>query len=50
MIPELEARKLLEELDMLSLPVIPENICMKIGIHYREDSFKNIFLPHNVIF
>lgn len=40
MVPELEAKKLLEELGIESLPISPKKICEILDIYYKEDSFK----------
>ncbi len=42
MTPEDEARKLLDELGITELPVIPKDICHKLNISYHEDPFKSI--------
>lgn len=42
MIPEAEAQKFLEELGMTRLPVIPRDICQRLGIFYCEEPLKNI--------
>jgi Zn-dependent peptidase ImmA (M78 family) len=42
MIPEAEAQKFLEELGITKLPVIPRDICRKLGIFYSEKPLKNI--------
>ncbi|MCK9293521.1 MAG: ImmA/IrrE family metallo-endopeptidase [Desulfobulbaceae bacterium] len=48
--PRNEAVKLLDELGLDSLPIIPRNICEKLGIFYIEKSLKEIdgilFLDH----
>ncbi len=38
--PQLEAKKLLEELGINTLPIIPKDICQQVGIFYKEDTFK----------
>jgi len=40
--PEGEARKLLDELGMTELPIIPMDICRKLGIAYCEQPLKSI--------
>lgn len=52
MIPEAEATKLLEELGITKLPIIPEDICNRLDIEYREDPLNSIdgmliINPHN---
>ena len=42
MTPEAEATSLLEELGICQLPIIPEEICRRLDIHYREDPFKDL--------
>ena len=42
MIPEVEAQKLLEELGITELPVIPKDICRQLGINYCEKALKGI--------
>jgi len=42
MIPEAEAKKFLEELGITKLPVIPRDICKRLGILYCEEPLKNI--------
>ena len=42
MIPETEAQKFLEELDITELPVIPEDICRRLDILYCEKPFRSI--------
>jgi Zn-dependent peptidase ImmA (M78 family) len=42
MIPEAEAQKFLEELGISKLPVIPRDICNRLGISYFEEPLKNI--------
>ncbi|KUO40380.1 MAG: hypothetical protein AVW05_03700 [Hadesarchaea archaeon DG-33] len=40
--PELEATKLLEELGITKLPIIPRDICLTLDIAYVEDKLKSI--------
>lgn len=42
MTPQAEATSLLEELGINELPIIPEEMCRRLGIHYREDPFKDL--------
>lgn len=42
MTPEIEANKLLEELGITNLPIIPKDICHRLDICYCEDQLKNI--------
>jgi Zn-dependent peptidase ImmA (M78 family) len=36
------ARQLLEDVDLFRLPVVPKEVCSRLGIHYREVPFKGI--------
>ena len=38
--PEEEAQKLLEELGIITLPVIPKELCRRLEIHYAEEPLK----------
>jgi hypothetical protein len=40
--PQDEANSLLEELGIRQLPIIPKEICRRLGIHYREDPLKDL--------
>lgn len=42
MTPQDEAISLLEDLCIKGLPVVPDEICRRLKIHYREDPLKNI--------
>lgn len=42
MIPQAEATKLLEELGITKLPVIPKDICHKLNISYHENPLNSI--------
>ena len=42
MIPQAEATKLLEELGITKLPIIPKDICHRLDIEYCEDPLKSI--------
>jgi Zn-dependent peptidase ImmA (M78 family) len=42
MISESEAIRLLEELGITTLPIIPQDICVKLDILYLEEEFKTI--------
>ena len=42
MTPEAQARKLLDELGITKLPVIPKHICHRVNISYHEDPLKSI--------
>ncbi|MFX0199562.1 MAG: ImmA/IrrE family metallo-endopeptidase [Candidatus Hodarchaeota archaeon] len=42
MTPQAEATSLLEEVGIRQLPVIPEEICRRLGIHCREDQYKDL--------
>jgi hypothetical protein len=42
MTPEDEARKLLDELGITELPVIPKDICQRLNISYHENPLKSI--------
>ncbi len=42
MIPKAEAQKFLEELGITKIPVIPRDICKRLGIIYCEEPLKNI--------
>ena len=42
MTPQTEAIKLLEELDITTLPIIPQDICRRLSIGYREDTLKDL--------
>jgi hypothetical protein len=40
--PQAEANSLLEELGIKGLPIVPEQICRRLGIHYNEDPLKDL--------
>jgi len=40
--PQAEATSLLEDLGIKGLPIVPEQICRKLGIHYNEDPLKDL--------
>lgn len=42
MTAEAEARNLLDELGVTQLPIVPKDLCKKLGIVYKEDPLKSI--------
>ncbi len=42
MTAEAEAKNLLEELGIAELPIVPKNLCKRLGIIYKEDPLNNI--------